>query len=121
MHIVKILTDFSSAHSLRDYPGDCANIHGHNWHVEVSVFGTLDESGMVIDFRTLKQHTKAIIDRLDHKYLNDVAPFDVLNPTAEHLAKYLFEELTHCFAEHQASVYEVAIWENARSCAIYRQ
>lgn len=125
MHTIKILTDFAAAHSLRDYPGDCANMHGHNWHLEISVSGGLNESGMVMDFRTLKENTKTIIDRLDHKYINEVVPFDTLNPTAENIAKYIFEELDKkiqtikTIPTKTTFVKEVAVWENARSCAIY--
>jgi 6-pyruvoyltetrahydropterin/6-carboxytetrahydropterin synthase len=119
MHTIKILTDFSAAHSLRDYPGDCANMHGHNWHLEISVSGELNASGMVMDFRTLKEQTKIIIDRLDHKYINEVKPFDELNPTAENIAKYVFDELSKTITTKTTIVKEVGVWENARSQAIY--
>jgi 6-pyruvoyltetrahydropterin/6-carboxytetrahydropterin synthase len=119
MHTIKILTDFAAAHSLRDYPGDCANLHGHNWHLEISISGELDASGMVMDFRSLKTKTKAIIDRLDHKYINEVAPFDTINPTAENIAKYVFDELDKQITTKTTFVKEVGVWENARSQAIY--
>jgi queuosine biosynthesis protein QueD len=86
MFVLKIVTDFGAAHSLRDYPGDCARLHGHNWGVEVSVEAQeLDASGIAIDFREIKKQTKAIVKRLDHQYLNEIPPFDILNPTAEYL------------------------------------
>lgn len=119
MHTIKILTDFSAAHSLRDYSGDCANMHGHNWHLEISVSGELDQSGMVVDFRELKNQTKTIIDRLDHKYINEVAPFNKINPTAENIAKYIFEELSGKITAKATFVKEVGVWENSRSQAIY--
>ena len=119
MHTIKILTDFSAAHSLRDYPGNCANLHGHNWHLEISVSGALDKSGMVLDFRTLKDHTKSITDRLDHKYINEVAPFDKLNPTAENIAKYIFDELEKLITTKSTFVKEVGVWENSRSYTTY--
>ena len=88
MFVLKIVTDFASAHSLRDYPGDCSRLHGHNWQVEVMVSSqVLDESGIAIDFREIKKQTKAVVKRLDHQYLNEIKPFDVLNPTAENIAK----------------------------------
>jgi len=81
MFVLKIVTDFASAHSLRDYPGDCARLHGHNWQVEVSVCSqVLDDSGIAIDFREIKKQTKLVVKRLDHQYLNEIKPFDVLNP-----------------------------------------
>lgn len=118
MHTIRILTDFSAAHSLRDYPGDCANLHGHNWHLEITVGGTLNESGMVMDFRELKRQVKAITDTLDHKYINEVPPFDTINPTAENLAKYIFDELENTLPQH-CWAQQISIWENARSCASY--
>lgn len=122
MHTIKILTDFSAAHSLRDYPGDCANLHGHNWHLEISVSGELDASGMVMDFRTLKEQTKIITDRLDHKYINEVKPFDTLNPTAENIAKYIFDELSTALQKITTKttfVKEIGVWENSRSFTTY--
>jgi 6-pyruvoyltetrahydropterin/6-carboxytetrahydropterin synthase len=121
MFTIKILTDFSAAHSLRDYPGDCANLHGHNWHLEVLVGGKLNPCGMVMDFRDLKQRVKSITDKLDHKYINEVKPFDTVNPTAENLAKYIFDELNLSLQDTEAKTQQVSIWENARSCAIYSQ
>jgi 6-pyruvoyltetrahydropterin/6-carboxytetrahydropterin synthase len=92
MFVLKIVTDFGAAHSLRDYPGDCARLHGHNWGVEVSVEAQeLDASGIAIDFREIKKQTKAIVKRLDHQYLNEIPPFDILNPTAENIAKYFYQ------------------------------
>ena len=94
MFVLKIVTDFASAHSLRDYPGDCSRLHGHNWQVEVMVSSqVLDESGIAIDFREIKKQTKAVVKRLDHQYLNEIKPFDALNPTDENIAKYLFDEI----------------------------
>jgi 6-pyruvoyltetrahydropterin/6-carboxytetrahydropterin synthase len=94
MFVLKIVTDFASAHSLRNYPGDCARLHGHNWQVEVSVCSkVLDDNGIAIDFREIKKQTKLVIKRLDHQYLNEIKPFDVLNPTAENIAKYFFDEV----------------------------
>ncbi|ANQ66919.1 6-pyruvoyl tetrahydropterin synthase [Candidatus Pseudothioglobus singularis] len=84
MFVLKIVTDFASAHSLRNYPGDCSRLHGHNWQVEVSVCSqVLDDNGIAIDFREIKKQTKLVIKRVDHQYLNEIEPFDVLNPTAE--------------------------------------
>ena len=94
MFVLKIVTDFASAHSLRNYPGDCARLHGHNWQVEVSVCSNvLDDNGIAIDFREIKKQTKLVIKRLDHQYLNEIKPFDVLNPTAENIAKYFLMRL----------------------------
>ena len=122
MFVLKIVTDFASAHSLRDYPGDCARLHGHNWQVEVSVCSqVLDDSGIAIDFREIKKQTKLVVKRLDHQYLNEIKPFDVLNPTAENIAKYFFDEITLLISNKDVKVKEVMIWETPRSAVTYSE
>ena len=122
MFVLKIVTDFASAHSLRNYPGDCARLHGHNWQVEVSVCSeVLDDNGIAIDFREIKKQTKLVIKRLDHQYLNEIKPFDVLNPTAENIAKYFFEEVGMLINSENVKVKEVLIWETTRSSVTYSE
>jgi len=122
MFVLKIVTDFASAHSLRDYPGDCSRLHGHNWQVEVMVSSqVLDESGIAIDFREIKKQTKVVVKRLDHQYLNEIQPFDVLNPTAENIAKYLFDEIGILINDENVKVKEVLIWETPRSAVTYSE
>ena len=122
MFALKIVTDFASAHSLRNYPGDCARLHGHNWQVEVSVCSNvLDDNGIAIDFREIKKHTKLVIKRLDHQYLNEIKPFDILNPTAENIAKYFFDEVGLLINNKDIKVKEVLIWENPRSAVTYSE
>ena len=122
MFVLKIVTDFASAHSLRDYPGDCARLHGHNWQVEVSVCSqVLDDSGIAIDFREIKKQTKLVVKRLDHQYLNEIKPFDVLNPTAENIAKYFFDEIALLIPNKNVKVKEVMIWETPRSAVTYSE
>ena len=122
MFVLKIVTDFASAHSLRDYPGDCSRLHGHNWQVEVMVSSqVLDESGIAIDFREIKKQTKAVVKRLDHQYLNEIKSFDVLNPTAENISKYLFDEIGILINEENVKVKEVLIWETPRSAVTYSE
>ena len=122
MFVLKIVTDFASAHSLRDYPGDCARLHGHNWQVEVSVCSQiLDDSGIAIDFREIKKQTKLVVKRLDHQYLNEIKPFDVLNPTAENIAKYFFDEIALLITNKDVKVKEVTIWETPRSSVTYSE
>ena len=122
MFVLKIVTDFASAHSLRDYPGDCARLHGHNWQVEVSVCSqVLDDSGIAIDFREIKKQTKLVVKRLDHQYLNEIKPFDVINPTAENIAKYFFDEIALLITNKDVKVKEVMIWETPRSAVTYSE
>ena len=122
MFVLKIVTDFASAHSLRDYPGDCSRLHGHNWQVEVMVSSqVLDELGIAIDFREIKRQAKVVVKRLDHQYLNEIKPFDVLNPTAENIAKYLFDEIGVLVNNKDVIVKEVTIWETPRSAVTYSE
>jgi 6-pyruvoyltetrahydropterin/6-carboxytetrahydropterin synthase len=87
---LKVVSDFASAHTLRDYPGDCSRMHGHNWKVEVEVEATaLDAVGMGIDFKDIKHAARELTGQLDHRYLNDIPPFDEVNPTAENIAAFL--------------------------------
>jgi len=91
---LKIVTDFAAAHLLRDYPGVCNQLHGHNFKVEVEVTSTrLDPVGMGVDFKVLKEATRAELSILDHRHLNEIPPFDTINPTAENIAAYLFQRL----------------------------
>jgi 6-pyruvoyltetrahydropterin/6-carboxytetrahydropterin synthase len=84
---------FSAGHALRGYKGKCENPHGHNYKIRVVLEGPdLDSIGLLFDFVHLKQIMRSIIEGLDHKYLNDQAPFDKINPSAENLAKYFYEE-----------------------------
>ncbi|NBQ34125.1 MAG: 6-carboxytetrahydropterin synthase QueD [Gammaproteobacteria bacterium] len=122
MFVLKIVTDFAAAHSLRDYPGNCSRLHGHNWGVEVKVQSeVLDETGIAIDFREIKNQTKEVAERLDHFYLNDIKPFDEINPTAENIAKYFFDELKKLINTDTVSVKEVTIWETPRSAVTYSE
>jgi len=122
MYELTIETDFSSAHNLRGYEGACENLHGHNWRVEVSVVAPrLDPLGMVIDFKKLKTAAKAVINRLDHAYLNEIAPFDKENPTAENLARHIYQSLAASINDGNAAVSKVRVWESATSSATYSE
>lgn len=119
MHYLRVEDDFASAHQLREYKGKCENLHGHNWRVRAEVKGrVLDASGMLVDFGILKKILKETLDRLDHKFLNETAPFDRINPTSENLAKYLFEELGTALPEG-VSVHAVTVWESEKCAAVY--
>ena len=94
MYELTVIVEFEAAHRIVDYPGKCNRLHGHNWSVEVNVVGTkLNDLGMLIDFKELKKEVNQMIDRLDHYYLNEIEAFKIMNPTAENIAKYIYEEL----------------------------
>jgi 6-pyruvoyltetrahydropterin/6-carboxytetrahydropterin synthase len=120
MYELTITANFSSAHCIRGYEGACENLHGHNWKVEVTVRAKgLDKLGMVMDFKAIKARTRDVIDRLDHKYLNEVAPFDGLNATAENIARFIFEELAVSIDVSGVSVARVKVWESETAAAAY--
>ena len=113
---------FSSAHSLRGYQGKCEELHGHNWKVGVQIAAeTLDDLGMVIDFTVLKKELHKIIQRLDHKHLNDISPFDTLNPSSENIAFYIFQKLKKLFTHERISIAKVTVWESDDSSASYSE
>ena len=121
-YTLKILTDFASAHTLRDYPGACARMHGHNWKVEAEVrASSLDEIGMGVDFKVIKQATRNIAEKLDHRYLNDLEPFTEINPTAEHIAAYFYRELSAQLNDERIRVHAVTLWETERACVRYAE
>ncbi len=95
-------------------------MHGHNWKVEAEVTATqLDEYGMGIDFKHIKRATREITARLDHRYLNEIAPFTEKNPTAENIAAYLYAELSQALNSEQVQVSSITLWETERACVRY--
>jgi 6-pyruvoyltetrahydropterin/6-carboxytetrahydropterin synthase len=110
---------FAAGHSLRNYRGKCENVHGHNYRVEVSVAGAeLNDIGLLVDFTELKALLRKTSDYLDHQFINDLKPFDVLNPSAENLAKYFHDEIQSSLSH--SKIAWVRVWETDTSCATYR-
>lgn len=121
-YTLTVLTDFAAAHSLRNYPGDCSKLHGHNWKVEVEVTATaLDAIGIAMDFKLIRKEAKALCDELDHEYLNELPPFDQINPTAENIAAYLYRELGKRLDTATAQISAVTVWETERACVRYTE
>jgi len=121
-YTLKVLAEFAAAHQLRGYSGNCSRMHGHNWKVEVEVTGnTLDNVGMVTDFKTMKRAARDVAERLDHFYLNDIPPFDTINPTAENLAAWFYREVGMLLNNEHAHVSAVTLWETDRACVTYKE
>nr|VFK37494.1 MAG: 6-pyruvoyltetrahydropterin/6-carboxytetrahydropterin synthase [Candidatus Kentron sp. TC] len=121
-YILKVTTDFAAAHSLRGYPGDCRRMHGHNWKVEVEATTTsLDNLGMGIDFQVIKECVRSVTRELDHRYLNEIPPFDKKNPTAENIAAYLFQGISQALNDKQVQISAVTLWETERACVRYQE
>ncbi|TLM79485.1 MAG: 6-carboxytetrahydropterin synthase QueD [Actinobacteria bacterium] len=120
MYELTVKDHFDAAHSLPGYPGECSALHGHTWDVEVTVAGeALDEVGIVYDFKTLKDDLRAVLGRFDHKHLNAVPPFDGIGPTAENLARVVYDALAETVGEG-VRVVEVAVWESPVARLVYR-
>jgi len=123
MFQVTVDETFSSGHALRGYKGKCENVHGHNYKVRVTLEGPqLDSVGLLYDFTHLKRGIREIVVGVDHKFLNDMAPFDVINPSAENLAKYFYDETTRQLnaMPEGARVTSITIWETDTTSATYR-
>ncbi len=124
MFEVTVEKTFSAGHALRGYHGKCENPHGHNYRVRLTLRGPqLDNIGLLYDFSELKAILKNISERLDHKFMNDIPPFDERNPSAENLAQYFYEEtekrLREIHPQNDAQVASVTVWETDTTTATY--
>ena len=123
MFEVSVEESFSAGHALRGYKGKCENPHGHNYKVRVTLVGAaLDSVGLLYDFGHLKQIIHSVIQPLDHKFLNDLSPFDLVNPSAENLAKYFYDEASKqlCAMPNGARIATITVWETEATAATYR-
>jgi len=107
----------AAAHRLRDYDGNCERLHGHNWRIDVTIESdTLNDQGIAMDFREIKSLLSEILSRYDHMHLNEVSPFDVMNPSSENFARHIFNEMEKRVT-HPVRVSKVAVWESEGSRA----
>jgi len=122
MFEVTIEETFAAGHALRNYHGKCENVHGHNYRCQVTLQGAaLDSAGLLVDFVELKKVVHAVLDRMDHQWLNDFPPFDVLNPSAENMAKYIYDEVSARLPERDGvRVGSIRLWETDTASATYR-
>lgn len=120
MYRLKIINDFDAAHQLRGYKGKCENIHGHNWKVEVQVLAeNLNEVGIAIDFKELKRLTDETIYLLDHTFLNEIPPFNELNPSSENIARYIYFSIKDKLNQYPVKLESVTVWESEHASATY--
>ncbi len=111
---------FSASHQLRGYKGQCERLHGHNWKVRVHLQAEqLDHLGMVMDFHDLDDIMREVISDFDHRHLNDVEPFETINPSSENLARVIFERTKKLLNDDRVGLSCCEVWENDRSCARY--
>ena len=121
MFEVTIEETFAAGHALRNYRGKCENVHGHNYRAEVTLEGAeLDAIGLLVDFVELKRVVHAVLDRMDHQWLNDFPPFDTLNPSAENMARYIYDEVSAALMTKEGvRVACVRLWETDTASAAY--
>ncbi len=118
MYEIKVKSNFSAAHNLRNYRGKCENLHGHNWNIEaVFAYKSLGSDGMAVDFKEAKSLLESVLKKFDHSYLNDTGAFKKLNPTSENMAKLIYD----CIEKQNKFIASVSVWENENSCATYRK
>src|SRR5579885_3883624 len=122
MFEVSVEQTFAAGHALRNYKGKCENVHGHNLRVRVTIEGErLDDTGLLVDFIDVKKSMGEIIARLDHVFLNDIAPFDVKNPSAENIAEHFYREISQTLKSAvPVRIREVKVWETDVQSAAYR-
>ena len=120
MYEVSIKQSFSAAHILEEIGGNCENLHGHNFTVEVSISShELKDAGILIDFRVLKEWTEEILNELDHKYLNEIDYFKNVNPSAENIAKFIYDSIKERVQCHNLDVSRVTVWESEDARVTY--
>jgi 6-pyruvoyltetrahydropterin/6-carboxytetrahydropterin synthase len=123
MFEVTVEQTFAAAHALRNYKGGCESLHGHNFKVQVVLAGEkLDHAGLLVDFVDVKNLMGEVMARLDHQNLNEVAPFDEKNPSAENIAEYFYTQMTGGLSNTPVPVRirEVKVWETDIQSATYR-
>ena len=122
MYTLTIEETFASAHQLRGYKGKCENMHGHTWKAELSVSGDeLNDIGLLIDFQDIKAILREITSLLDHSNINEIPPFDTINPSSENLAKFFYEEAEKRLKikAPQIKICSATVWESATSRCTY--
>ena len=128
MFEITVEESFAAGHLLRGYKGKCEKVHGHNYRVRVTLEGQrLDPMGLLYDFVELRRRLSQLAEAVDHKFLNDLPPFDQINPSAENIAKYFYEEISKQlaatpgqFGANDARVKEVTVFETDTTIATYR-
>jgi 6-pyruvoyltetrahydropterin/6-carboxytetrahydropterin synthase len=117
---IYVQTHFSAAHALRGYPGDCARVHGHNWIIDVFVrCNELNEIGIGLDFREIKESVKGVLNDLDHFNLNELPAFQNVNPTSENIARFLYRELSRHLNTDSITVSRIKVSETPGAGAFY--
>jgi 6-pyruvoyltetrahydropterin/6-carboxytetrahydropterin synthase len=123
MFMVSVQAHYDSAHFLRNYHGKCERLHGHRYVVELALAtDELDQSGIAFDFVDIKKNLRELADHLDHNNLNDLPPFDTIEPSAENQAKYFHDEMRSRLPSAMAdAIVYVRVWETPTQWAQYTE
>ena len=123
MFEVSVEESFAAGHYLRNYKGKCENPHGHNYKVRITLAGEeLDKAGLLLDFKDVKEAIRRVVEYLDHQMMNDLEPFQTVNPSAENLARYFYEETSarlKAATQGRVNVKAVKVWETETTTASY--
>ncbi|MBA7611317.1 6-carboxy-5,6,7,8-tetrahydropterin synthase [subsurface metagenome] len=120
MYQISVEQHFDAAHALRGYRGKCEAVHGHRFKVVAKIEASgLDDIGLAYDFTELKQYLAEVVSRFDHTNLNDIPPFDKLNPSSENIAATVYEELKSKLAGAKVSITAVEVWESPQTGVSY--
>ena len=120
MYRISVRQHFDAAHYLRNYQGKCNQLHGHRFRAVATVEAAeLDDIGMAFDFSELKRHLREILERFDHVCLNEITPFDRINPSSENIATTIYQELQVRLGKPPISISSIEVWESPDSCATY--
>ncbi len=120
MYEISVERHFDAAHFLRGYKGRCEALHGHRFVVVARVKASgLDDIGLAYDFTELKRHLDEVLARFDHTCVNDVPPFDKVNPSSENIAAYIYEELRRRLAAAPVSISAIEVWESPQTHVTY--
>ena len=123
MFVVTVQAHYDSAHFLRHYHGKCERLHGHRYVVEVALAAEqLDVAGIAFDFVAVKRELRELAEYLDHQNLNDLPPFDEIEPSAEEQARWLHGQLKQKLpAAMAAGLVYVKVWETPTQYALYSE
>ena len=120
MFELNVEDEFASAHYLRGYKGKCENMHGHNYRVMLTVTAKkLNKIGLAVDFTELKMELKKVMEVLDHKLLDELTYFEKINPSAENIAKFIYDSLVKKICKNGVKLAKVTVWETNRASASY--
>lgn len=120
MYKITVWSEFSAAHFLREYKGNCEKLHGHNWKVSLTISSKrLTSKGIVIDFKDLRKMLGEVLKELDHSYLNELSSFKKNNPTSENITVYIYKHIQKRLKSKDCKVADVSVWETDKSRASF--